>query len=55
MKITATSGIAAMSLNGCTIDYILDKRYGEDERKNSYKLANSRVSNIKKDWENQRC
>ena len=28
MRITATSGIAAMSLNGSTIDYLLDKRYG---------------------------
>ena len=27
MQITATSGIAAMSLNGSTIDWLLDKGY----------------------------
>ena len=27
LKITATSGIAAMSINGSTIDWLIDKRY----------------------------
>ena len=47
MRITATSGIAAMSLNGSTIDYLVDKRYGNQDDKNPYKLQN-RLDNIKK-------
>ena len=47
MSITATSGIAAMSLNGSTVDYLLDKRYGDQNNKNPYKLQN-RLSNIEK-------
>ena len=47
MRITATSGIAAMSLNGSTIDYLVDKRYGNQNDKNPYKLQ-KRVSNIEK-------
>ena len=33
MKITATSGIAAMSLNGSTVDWLLDRRYESKENK----------------------
>ena len=47
MRITATSGIAAMSLNGSTIDYLVDKRYGKQDSKNPYKLQD-RLSNIEK-------
>ena len=47
MRITATSEIAAMSLNGKTIDYLVDKRYGNQDSRNPYKLQN-RVSNIGK-------
>ena len=37
MRITATSGIAAMSLNGSTIDYLIDQRYGNKNNKNTFK------------------
>ena len=47
MRITATSGIAAMSLNGSTIDYLLDQRYGKQDNKNPFKVQ-SRVTNIRK-------
>ena len=48
MRITTTSGIAAMSLNGSTIDYLLDKRYDSDgSNDNPYKLQ-SRITKIQK-------
>ena len=47
LKITATSGIAAMSLNGTTIDWLLDRRY-ESEDKKGRKKNYSRVENIRK-------
>ena len=46
MQITATSGIAAMSLNGSTIDWLLDKGYNnkiEEEKRTLY----TRVENMK--------
>ena len=47
MKITATSGIAAMSLNGSTVDWLLDRRY--ESKENKGKQTNySRVKNISK-------
>ena len=47
MRITATSGIAAMSLNGSTIDYLLDKRYVDGTNKQSNNLG-SRTEKIEK-------
>ena len=47
LKITATSGIAAMSLNGSTIDWLLDKRY-ESKNKKGNDRNYSRLENIRK-------
>ena len=47
LRITATSGIAAMSLNGSTIDWLLDKRYGSDNKKKGNDRNYSRVENIR--------
>ena len=47
VRITATSGIAAMSINGSTIDWLLDKRY-ESEKKKGNDRNYSRVENINK-------
>ena len=47
LKITATSGIAAMSLNGSTIDWLIDKRYESNNKKGNYRNY-SRVENIRK-------
>ena len=45
LKITATSGIAAMSINGSTIDWLLDKRYENTDKKGSNRNY-TRVENI---------
>ena len=47
VKITATSGIAAMSLNGSTIDWLLDRRYKSEAKKGNDRNY-SRVENISK-------
>ena len=46
LKVTATSGIAAMSLNGSTIDWLLDKRYESDKKKKGNDRNYDRVENI---------
>ena len=47
LKITATSGIAAMSINGSTIDWLIDKRYESKYKKGSDRNY-TRVENINK-------
>ena len=46
LRITATSGIAAMSLNGSTIDWLLDKRISKDNKKKGNDRNYGRVENI---------
>ena len=55
MRITATSGIAAMSLNGTTIDYLVDKRYGNQDSKNCYIYSKIGIVTLKKDLIKLRC
>jgi len=45
LKITATSGIAAMSINGSTIDWLIDKRYESTNKKGTDRNY-TRVENI---------
>ena len=45
LQITATSGIAAMSLNGSTIDWLLDRGYDRNKDKEQRTLY-SRVKNV---------
>ena len=47
VKIKATSGIAAMSMNSFTIDWLLDKRYGSKDKEGNDRNY-SRVDNINK-------
>ena len=47
LKITATSGIAAMSINGSTIDWLIDKRYESTNKKGTDRNY-TRVENINK-------
>merc|ERR1711888_323735 len=48
LRVTATSGIAAMSLNGSTIDWLLDKRITKDNKKKKKKKNYDRIENISK-------
>ena len=48
VKITATSGIAAMSINGSTIDWLLEMRYESEKKKGNYRNYYSRVEDINK-------
>merc|ERR1711891_127803 len=46
LRVTATSGIAAMSLNGSTIDWLLDKRITKDNKKKTNDRNYDRIENI---------
>ena len=48
MKITATSGIAAMSLNGTTIDWLINKGYSRSKKKVKSNPTQSRIDQVRK-------